>query len=296
MLLVIITFFASIQYVFYIGIPENTSRFEFLFITSLIGFVLLLFAFSSELFRIDENHLKQSFILAIESLSYNFFLLLGSKNLDSTTISGVVSSYFIFIPIVEFIIFKTKPKLNIILAILFAVFGVFLILELNLNSLFNINILFLIITDILITINVITIGKFAYSSNPSILAMGQLFFITILSLLLWLIESKITKSVMRLPREPIFWGSVIIIGIFIKCFYTVIQIYAQRYVSPINVSLIFSTEIIMTLFLSNAVCLFFDYDISNEKITFTKCIGAILMVFGIFLSNFDLTKFIKRNQ
>ena len=118
MSLVIITFFASIQYAFLKGVPESVSTFEFLFITSLIGFVLLFFVFFNELFRVDLNHIKQCAILSVESFAYSFLLILGSKGVDSTTVSSVVSSYFIFIPILEFIIFKTMPQKNILIHLL----------------------------------------------------------------------------------------------------------------------------------------------------------------------------------
>ena len=200
MSLVIITFFASIQYAFLKGVPESVSTFEFLFITSLIGFVLLFFVFFNELFRVDLNHIKQCAILSVESFAYSFLLILGSKGVDSTTVSSVVSSYFIFIPILEFIIFKTMPQKNILIAIVLVLSGVFLIMGLDAGTLVNKRIIFLLLTDIMIAINIITIGVFAKGSNPAILAMGQLFFTTILSFILWTIESKINGAAMGIPR------------------------------------------------------------------------------------------------
>ena len=296
MSLVIITFFASIQYAFLKGVPESVSTFEFLFITSLIGFVLLFFVFFNELFRVDLNHIKQCAILSVESFAYSFLLILGSKGVDSTTVSSVVSSYFIFIPILEFIIFKTMPQKNILIAIVLVLSGVFLIMGLDVGTLVNKRIIFLLLTDIMIAINIITIGVFAKGSNPAILAMGQLFFTTILSFILWTIESKINGAAMGIPREPQFWGSAIFISFFIRGIYTVVQIYAQRYVSPVNAALVFSSEIIMTMFASSFVVHFLNYKSTDSPITLVKTIGVVVMLAGVLKSDSNFINIFKKRK
>ena len=288
MSLLFITFFASIQYIFYAGVPSNFSNFGFLFITSLIGFIILFLVFFNELFRIDRKHIMQCLILSVESLAYNFFLLLGANSFDSTTVSSIVSSYFLFIPIIEFLLYKTMPKPNVIVAIVFVVIGVFLIMGMDYRNILNPSIIFLIITDIIISLNIITIGKFAKGSNPAILAMGQLFFNTIFAFICFAVESKIKMTSIRMPREPLFWGSVIFISFFLRGLYTVVQVYAQRYTSPINVSLIFSTELIMTLFFSNFISNYFGFPVEPQAIGLMKIIGVVLMLIGIFLSDNDI--------
>ena len=283
MLLVIITFFTSIQYVFLAGVPENISDLSFMFITSLLGFLILFIVFFNELFRMDKSHILQSFVLALQIFAFNFFLLQGVNGMDTTVVSGVVSSYFIFIPVIEFILYKSTPKVNVIVAIFFSLIGVFTIIGFNAKSFLNIRILFLLLADISIALYIITTGSYAKNSNPAILAMGQLFFVMIFSFVGWSIEVLTKNGSFRLPKEPLFWGSVIFISFFIRGLYTMIQLYAQRYVTPINVSLVFATEIIMTLFLSGFIAEYFGYAYNAETITTTKCVGAILMVIGILI-------------
>ena len=207
--------------------------------------------------------------------------------MDSTTVSSVISAYFVFIPLLEFIIFKTVPKLNTILAIILALIGIPLIVGLNFGNFQNKEMLFLLIADLIIALNIVTIGSFAKGSNPAILAMGQLFFTAIISFACWYLESKVNHSHMTFPKEPIFWGSVIFISFFIRGLYTVVQTYAQRFVSPVNAALIFSSEIIMTLFLSESVYNFIYKEQYNETITTTKIVGVIFMLCGILVSEID---------
>lgn len=294
MLLVIITFFTSIQYVFLAGVPENISGLSFMFITSLIGFFILLVVFFNELFRLDKSHIMQSLILAIEIFVFNFFLLLGVNGVDATVVSSILSSYFVFIPIAEYFMYKSLPKTNTIIAIIISLIGVILIIGLNFNNIFNSNVLFLILADISMALYVITTGSFAKNSNPAVISMGQLFFVTIFAFIGWCIEVHFKGLGFKVPKEPLFWGSVIFISFFIRGLYTVIQVYAQRYVSPINTSLIFASEIVMTLFLSASISNYFGFRQEMESITLVKCVGAVLMVLAILICDNNFYELIKR--
>lgn len=278
------------------GVPGYISTFSFLFITSFIGFILLFLIFFGELFRIDKKHFIQCFILSIESFLFNIFLLIGSKDIDSTTVSSVISSYFIFIPIIEYILYKTLPKPKIIISILFVLIGIPLIVGFKIESFSNRRIVFLLLADIMIALNIITIGSFAKGSNPAILSMGQLFFTSLISFICWLVECRINNSMISLPKEPMFWGSVIFISFFIRGLYTVVQIYAQRYVSPVNAALIFSSEIIMTLLLSSFVYKYIFTEPYYERITLQKIVGVSFMLIGILMSEIDFGSIIIKNK
>ena len=47
--LLLITFFASIQYAFLAGVPAEVSQFSFLCVTNLVGFLIMLLFFYREL-------------------------------------------------------------------------------------------------------------------------------------------------------------------------------------------------------------------------------------------------------
>lgn len=241
--------------------------------------------FFNELFRVDKDHIIQSLILSIESLIFNFLILIGSGNADPTTIACVLSSYFVFVPIAEYIIYKKIPSFNTIAGVIIALVGVFFIMDLNVKNLLNINVLLLVLADIAIVINIMTISKYTKESNPSILAMGQLFFNFLVAGVCWMMEVFIRDTVFYIPKEPSFWGSVIFISFFIRGMYSVVQIYAQRYVTPLNTSLIFSTEIIMTMIASPFISLFFSLPSEDSGISVLHICGAMIMVFGMLFTD-----------
>lgn len=267
------------------GVPEGIPNSAFVCITSLIGFILLFMVFFNELFRVDKNHVIQSLILSSQLFLFNYFLLKGSSDLDAVTISCVVSAYFMFIPIIEIILFKVFPNPSKVISIIIVLIGILFIMNWELRNLYNVKIFYLIIADIAMAAYVISTGYFASRSNPSILAMGQLLFIAIISFIAWCVEAKIKGTRISLPTEPMFWGSVIFISVFIRGLYTVIQTYAQRFVSPLNTSMIFSTEIIITMLTSTAVSRYFGLHTSEFVITTNMCIGAVFMVIGILIGD-----------
>ena len=287
--LFIITFFAAIQYAFLSGVPESVSHFAFLCITNLIGFLLVLAMFFSELFRLDKKLVKQSALLSAELFGFNFFILLGSKNIDATVTACVLSSYFVFVPIFAYLFFKQKPDKNSLVGIAIVLIGIFFMMNCNVRGLMKINILFLVIADIFFAIYILTAGNFTVGSNPSILALGQLYFNFIFALLCWTVEMTFNHQTLTLPRAPAFWGSVIFISFFIRGLYGVVQIYAQRYVSALNTSLIFATEIIMTMIATPFLTKLFNLRGEEGNITSIRIAGAVIMVIGILASDSSVT-------
>lgn len=290
--LFIITFFAATQYAFLAGVPDSVSDFAFLCITNLIGLLITLALFFGELFRIDKNHIKHSFTMACLLFGFNLFLLRGASGTDATVSSCVLSSYFIFIPILAFIFFKQKPDKFSIIGSVVVLVGLFFMMNANVGGLLNVNILYLVIGDMFFAAYILFAGRYTESSNPAILAMGQMLFTFLLSFVFWMGESALTATPVTLPQTPDFWGSVIFISFFIRGLYGIVQINAQRYVSPLNTSLIFSTEIIMTMAISPVLTMVFGT--APEQITVFKVIGAIIMVAGILTADSTVVDAIKR--
>ena len=280
--LFIITFFAAIQYAFLQGVPYTVSHFAFLCVTNLIGFLLTLAVFFSELFRVDKKQIKQSLLLSLELFGFNVFLLLGSS-VGATVSACVLSAYFVFLPLLSLLLFRIKSDRMTLCAIGVVLAGLALMMCDDLAGLRDIHFLYLLLADVFFALYILTVGKFSAGSNPSILAMGQMLFNCLIALLFWMGESAIRKVAPSLPTDPAFWGSAIFIGFFIRGLYGIVQMFAQRYVSPLNTSLIFSTEIIITMLMSPLLALLFGTQ--AEPITPFRLAGAVVMVLGILLAD-----------
>ncbi len=280
--LFIITFFAAVQYVFLAWVPESVSRFAFLCVTNLVGFLMTLAFFWGELFRLDRKQIGQSLALSAELVVFNVFLLLGVAGVGPTVTAAVLSAYFVFIVALSALLFRQRPNGASLWGSAVILLGLFLMMDADVMGLWNRNILYLIIADGVFALYIITAGLYASSSNPSILAMGQTFFCFLIALAFWAWEAVFNGVPFSLPVSPEFWGSVLFISFFIRGLYGVVQIYAQRYVTPLNTSLIFATEIVMTMAVSPVLTRLFGT--APERITLLKIAGSVVMVAGLFMA------------
>lgn len=289
--LLIITFFAGIQYVFLAGVPASVSSFAFLSVTNLFGFLVTLAVFSTELFRIDRRQVLQSVLLAVELFGFNLFLLMGSAGLPASVSSSVVAGYFVFVP-VFMLLFRQKVGASSLAGALVVVVGLFLALEVDLTVFADPHVLYLIMADICFALYLVTVDKFCAKANPSILAMGQMFFGFLFSMVAWCVNSAMTGSRLSLPADTGFWCGVVFISFFIRGLYGVVQIYAQRYVSALNTALIFSMEIVVTMLMSPVLSVLFGTE--SESLSAMKLVGCAIIVTGVLIADGSIIPALKR--
>ena len=280
--LFIITFFGVVQLVFLARVPSSVSHFAFLCVTNLIGFLMSLAFFFQELSRLDFSQVRQSMVLSAELMFFNIFLLLGVPGMGPTMTDALLSTDFVFISIIAFLLYRQTPDRGSLYGIVLVLLGLFLMADANIHELLNWNVLYLIVSEIAFAVYIITMGRYSASSNPSIVAMGQMFFCFLFSLFLWAGEAFLHGTPLSLPASAEFWESVIYISFFIRGLYGIIQVYAQKYVSPLNTSLIFSTEIVMTMAVSPLLTRLFGT--APERITWLRIAGGVVITAGVLLA------------
>ena len=290
--LLFITFFASIQYVFLIWIPDSVPHFAFMCITNLFGLIMGAAFFFGELFRLDMKQVKQSMVLSAELVVFNIFLLLGVSGVGSTMTNALLSTNFVFISLITFLLYKAIPDEGTLWGIICVLSGLFIMTGADFSELWNISTLYLTVSNIAFAFYIISVGSYSSSSNPSIIAMGQMFFCFVFSLILWAGDAVFFGAPFSLPSSPKFWGSVIYISFFIRGLYGIVQVYAQRYTTPLNTALIFSTEIVMTMAVSPVLAAFLGTE--PEIITLSKAAGGAVMVLGIMMTEPQFFALVRR--
>ena len=275
-----ITFFSAVQNVFLIWIPDTVSDFAFMCITNLLGFIMSLAFFFGELFRLDFRQVKQSMVLSAELIVFNIFLLLGVSGVGPTRTNALLSTDFVFISFISFMLYKEIPDRATLAGIIIVLAGVLIMADADISELWNWSVLYLIISNIAFSFFIITTGAYASSSNPSIIAMGQMFFCFLFSLILWL------------PLVPSFWGSVIYVSFFIRGLYGIVQVYVQRYISPLSTAMILATETVMVMAISPVLTAFLGTE--PEVITPLKVAVAFVMIIGVMITEPEFIKFLRR--
>lgn len=285
--LLAITFLSGIQYAFLKNVPDTVSSFAFLFVTNFLGLLLCLVFLGRELYRATFRQVMYSAVLAGLLLGFNFFMLLGSSGLDTTTIGFTVSAYIIFVPLVSLLFKKTVTKFQIA-AILIVLVGLAVSMGVDPGGFFNENILYLLVSDVFFAAFIVLLGEISVQMNPAVLALGELFFGSVFSFFCWMLHDRGSLS---LPGDAAFWTSAFFIAFFIRGMYGIVQVYAQRYVNAVYASLIFSTEIIFTLFMAPVLSALIGTEM--EQITAFKIAGCLVIISGVLTADGTLPRALK---
>jgi drug/metabolite transporter (DMT)-like permease len=280
--LFVITFFAGVQYVFLTEIETDISYFAFLTVTNFIGFLIVFAVFFGELIVIIKRHIFESLLLAAEMFLFNICLLLGSSGMNPSVVSFSMTGYLLFIPVI-YIFMKKKVSKTSLIGTAVVMTGLAIALEMTPSGLADSRILFLLAANVFFALYIVTVENFCNKSNPSILAMGRMFFSFVFSLICWTAEIAVTGGSMKLPSDTSFWSSVMFISVFVGGFYCVVQIYAQRYVSAMDTALIFSTETVITLLMSPLLVSLVGG--ISEPITAMNLAGCAVIVLGVLIAD-----------
>lgn len=278
--LLAITLLAGIQYAFLKNVPDTVSHFAFLFITNLIGLLIGMIVLGGELRRADWKQFLCSAMLAGLLLGFNFFMLIGAGHLDTIVTSFTITAYIVFVPAVS-LLFHRRVTRNQIAGMMIVLAGLAFSMRINLNGFLNPYVLCLITADLFFAIYIVFAEQICGKMNPAVLLIGELFFGSLFSLAGWLIQDGFHR--LTLPRDPAFWGSALFVAFFIRGLYGLVQLYAQRYMNAIQVSLIFSTEIIFTLALSPILSRLMGT--GAEPMDVFKAAGCIMIMSGVLVAD-----------
>lgn len=279
--LLMITVWAAMQYILLKNVPDTVSTFSFLFITNLVGFIVLAAVQPKKLKLLNKKVLLKGIILTVELIGYNFFMILGSRGLDSVIVSSLVSMYFIFVtPML--LLLRKKVSFRAAIASVVAILSLLLMFNADLGTLFSSkNVFFLIIADLFFAAYVVTIPIVGENEDSSVLTISQMLFSALFALAGWAIEVGIGVGSFSFPADTKFWITVLFIGVFIRAIYGILQISCQRYVKPVNASLIFSSEIIITLITNPIVSRLMGT--SYTPATNYQIIGCVLFVIAVMI-------------
>lgn len=274
-----VTFFWGVQYIFLGNIPDDISTFAFLALTNGIGFLILTAVFFDELRKLTRKIVRNGLLLAMLLFGTNMLITAGSRSLDASTASFFAAANIVFVPIfMRF--FGKKASVSNLVGVAIVLLGLLLATGARLDGMGN-GVLIIAAADVLSAAYIVVLGQIIGSVNPILTSLCQMFFGTLFGLAGWLIFQP--ETLLSLPHDMRFWSSVLVIAVFVRGFTTVMQVYAQRYVSALNASLLFSFEIVFTLLTS----MFLPAMLGSEPETITpfKLAGCVLILLGVLTSD-----------
>lgn len=255
---------------------------------------LLLFPFIyKQLFRVDKQTLIAGSILGIFFFSGFATQTIGLNYTTATKSGFITGTFVVFIPILQLIIERRRPRWFNIVSILLVLIGLILLstkgeyfLDLldELGSDFNIGDFLTLLCAILFAFQVVYVDVFTKKHPYMPMVFMQLFITGLGGMFFALLFSVFNIETIKLTFNSGLIFAVLYTAIFASILATVIQLRYQKIVSPTKAGIIYSFEPIMASM--------FAYFLLSEKISNFGLAGGLFIFIGLLFSEL----FEKRNE
>lgn len=276
------------SYLFVKNLPPDLSPFAYMTMTSGLAFIILAIVFFARLRDLKGRVLWRSAILAAIVCFNLVFERLGVSRIPASTASFVASLTIVFVPLF-LLLLKQRPTKNNVLGIPFILAGLVLTSGVQRGVPLELGVLYMVAACIFMAIYVIVVDGFTKNDDPLLLGIGQMLWVAVIAYLLWLVEEPRTFFALTYTNEML--ASIFLLAFFARAYAYIMLMYGQRYANPISVTVIASTEPVVTMVLALLIPDTFG---QTESFTFAKLVGGVLIVIGAicagtdFLDNPDL--------
>lgn len=262
------------SYIFIKNIPSSMPTFAYLTMTAGIASIILAIVFFKKLKDFNKKTLQRSLIVAA-IICVNLVLeRIGISRIPASTASFVASLNIVFVPLL-LLIFRQKLTLNNIVGILLILTGLVFTSNIRPGDSVDYGVLVMMAGCVFMAIYVVTVDNFTKKSDPLLLGIGQMFFTAAIGFVMWFIEEP--RTFMTVPYTNELLANIFLLAFFAKAYAYIMLMYSQRYASPISVTVISSTEPVVTMVLSLLIPNTFG---QTETLTAVNSAGAMLIVAG----------------
>lgn len=253
----------------------NTCRFFLAFIFMLI-IVILRMHFVGGCMKDSLEIKKQIKVGIIIGTPYAFnvvFQQIGLNFVSAGETGFITSLYTIMVPVLGWIIFKTKIRAVNLVAIVLSGIGLYFVTDGGAS--FNFGVIVLFIGAICAAIQILLIGKYIYENDPVLLVTVQIGVGTVINLLMAVITGESVDSYMiRQAIGPIIYSGILSVGIANLC-----QFLGQKKVSPTTAAITCSFESIFGLI--------FGILLLGETMTFIKACGCAMIFITVIMVQYE---------
>jgi len=286
-LLFSITLCWSASYIFIKNLPQELSSFAYLTMTTGIAAAILTAVFWKRMLKIRKGTLKSSLFL---SFLLTAMLLVEKKGLElipSSNASFLMSLTILIVPAL-LLIYKKKPSANNIAGAGIILLGICLTSRFALSAFLNMGTLFVLLSCLCSSVYIIAADRFTKREDPLLIGIMQMVFTALSGFVLWLFENPATFASVGYTKELL--SSVFILAFFTKAYAYIALMFSQKYADPFRVTIIASTEPVVTLMLAAMIPVAYS---SREKLTVSSLAGAVIIAAGAVVAG---TSFIKRKD
>ncbi|MDP4159731.1 MAG: DMT family transporter [Bacillota bacterium] len=275
------------SYIFIKNIPESISAFAYVTMTAMVARLILAFVFAKRIKDFDKQTLGRSAVLAAIICGNLVFERLGVAKIPASTASFIASLNIVFVPLL-LLLFKRKLTLNNLVGIILIFTGLFITSGIKLGESVNFGVIAMTIACLFMAIYIITVDNFTKKNNPLLLGIGQMFFTALIGFGLWFIEEPKTFYSIVYTRGIL--ANIFILAFFAKAYAYIMLMYTQKYASPLTVTVMASTEPVVTMTLALLIPNTFG---KTEILSMSNVFGASFILVGAIVAG---TNFLSRKN
>ncbi len=282
-LLFSITLCWAASYVFIKSLPSDLSTYAYLTMTCGIAAAILTIVFLKKFKALKLKTIGKSVILSALLLLNLIFDKMGIDRLASSTASVLAASSILIVPIVMILMRKMPTKNNLLGAVVIMA-GIIITSGFNVENIFSLGALFMLLSAVVTSLYTIAADKIAKEEDPLMLSVLQMWVTAVMGFVIWFIQEPTTFASLTYTNEML--SSIFILAFFSKAYAYVALMYSQKYSDPISVTIVASTEPIVTLVLAVLIPSAFE-----EDFTVTAVFGVVVIMVGAIISG---TEFLSR--
>lgn len=269
-----ITLCWAASYIFIKNIPPEISPFAYLTLTTGVSSSILAIVFFKKLKEFDKETLQRCFITAAIICTNLILERLSISKIPASTASFIASLNIVFVPLFM-LLFKKKLSLNNLAGIILILTGLGFTNGIKFANFINFGVFAMVAGCLFMSVYIIVVDNFTKKSDPLLLGIGQMFFTAMISFGLWFIEEPKTFSTIDYSNELL--ANIFLLAFFAKSYAYIMLMYSQKYASPLTVTVMSSTEPVVTMVLALLIPNTFG---QTEFLTSAKVVGAFFIVAG----------------
>jgi drug/metabolite transporter (DMT)-like permease len=202
-----------------------------------IASLLLSMLFYKKLKNLNKGLIKPALILSSLLFATYAFQTIGIQYTTASKSSFFSGLAVLIVPLFSIFYLKTKLELKTIISVLTATLGLFLLSNTSGNSNFNIGDFLTILCSICYAWQLIFTGTYVQKHDATLLAIVQLFFVSIFGIVFAIIFEPLPKDI----SISSFW-SLMFSAVFCTAFAFWVQTTAQKFAAASHIALIFTME------------------------------------------------------
>lgn len=213
---------------------------------------------------------REGFILGLFIWILYIAQTIGLKYTSAAN-SGLITGLFVtFVPVFAILIFRIVPSVTAVFATIISVAGLWILT----GGLTRVNIgdIITLISAVAYAIHILFADRYVKGGlDPYVLSFQQFFIVGIASILV----GSVLRLPLRIGSYEVLW-MVLFLAIFPSLSAFAIQLVAQKFTSPIRVSLILAFEPVFAVL--------FAWTLGNEQYSFQKALGGLFIFIALILS------------